>query len=268
MTKGLLKLSKRKQKLYEKLLKKGTPRNESIYKAHKFLFESLKKKSKKIYYTRRLENYQNDIKKSWDVLKEIIGGTKSTKGSFSKRMIIDGQEIFNREKIANCFNNFFVDIGLKLASMIPELQAKFDEYLNPQQTFMGKAKHTDDEVKEALRILKREKSPGYDNIPSNVLNEASDIFLTPLKYIFNLSLQQGIFSENLKIAKISPIYKKYEEFLLTNYRPISVYRCFPKLLERIMYNRFFKYFSENSILHEKKLVFRHLTALGMLFCYL
>ena len=71
MTKGLLKSSKRKQKLYETFLKKRTSRNESIYKAYKSLFESLKKKFKKNYYTRRLENYQNDIKKSWDVIKEI-----------------------------------------------------------------------------------------------------------------------------------------------------------------------------------------------------
>ena len=47
MTKALLKSSKRKQKLYEKFLKKRTLQNESIYKGHKSLFESLKKKSKK-----------------------------------------------------------------------------------------------------------------------------------------------------------------------------------------------------------------------------
>ena len=136
-TKGLLKLSKRKQKLYEKFLKKRTSRNESIYKAYKSLFESLKKKSKKIYYTRCLENYQNDIEKSWDVIKEIIAGAKSTKGSFPRRMIIDGLEIFDQRKIANCFNKFFVDIGPKLASMIPESQTKFDQYLSPHQTLMG-----------------------------------------------------------------------------------------------------------------------------------
>ena len=146
VTKGLLKSSKRKQKLYEKFLKKRTSRNESIYKAYKSLFESLKKKSKKNYYTRRLENYQNDIKKSWDVIKEIIVGAKSTKGSFPRRMIIDGQEIFDQGKIANCFNKFFVDIGPKLASMIPESQAKFDQYLNPHQTLMGEANLTDDDI--------------------------------------------------------------------------------------------------------------------------
>ena len=110
----------------------------------------------------------------------------------------------------------FADIGPKLASMIPELQAKFDRYLNSQKTFMGEANLTDDEVKENLRSLKANKSPGYGNISSNVVNETSDIFFTLLKYIFNLSLQQRIFPENLKIAKVSPIYKKDEEFLLAN----------------------------------------------------
>ena len=52
-------------------------------------------------------------------------GEKSTKFSFSKRMIIDGQEIFDQRKISNCFNKLFVDSGPKLASMIPESQAKF-----------------------------------------------------------------------------------------------------------------------------------------------
>ena len=105
---------------------------------------------------------------------------------------------------------------------------------------MGEANLIDDEVKEALRSLKSSKTPEYDNISSNVVNETSNIFLTQLKHIFNLSLQQAIFPENLKIAKVSPIYKKDEEFLLTNYRPISVLPCFSKLLECIMYNRLFK----------------------------
>ena len=168
-------------------MKKRTSRNESIYKAYKSLFESLKKKSKQNYCTKRLENYQNDIKKSWDVIKEIIVGAKSTKGSFPRRMIIDGQEIFDQGKIANCFNKFFVDIGPKLASMIPESQIKFDQYLNPNQTLMGEANLTH-EIKDALRSLKPNKSPGYDNISSSVVNETSDIFFIPLKYIFNLSL--------------------------------------------------------------------------------
>ena len=41
-------------------------------------------------------------------------------------MIIDNQEIHDQGKTANWFIKFFVDIGPKLASIIPESQTKFD----------------------------------------------------------------------------------------------------------------------------------------------
>ena len=59
-----------------------------------------------------------------------------------------------------------------------------------------------------IRSLKPNKTPGYDNISRNAVNETSGIFFTPFKYIFNFSLLQEIFPENVKIAKMSPIYKK------------------------------------------------------------
>ena len=110
--------------------------------------------------------------------------------------------------------------------MIPESQTKFDQYLNPHQTLIGEANLIDYKIKEVLRSLKRNKNPGYDSISSSVVNETLDIFFNPLKYIFNLLLQQSLFPENLKIAKVSPIYKKDEEFLMKNYRPITVLRAF------------------------------------------
>ena len=51
MTKGLVKSSKKKQRLYEKCLKNRNSENELNYKQHKTLFKSLKKKSKKNYYS-------------------------------------------------------------------------------------------------------------------------------------------------------------------------------------------------------------------------
>ena len=65
-------------------------------------------------------------------------------------MIVDGEETSDQGKTANCFSKFFVNIGQKLASMIPESQTKFDQCLNPHQAFMDEANLIDDEVKEAL----------------------------------------------------------------------------------------------------------------------
>ena len=54
ITKGITKSSKKKQKLYERFLKKRTPQNEQKYKNYKNLFETIKKKGKKIYYSNKL----------------------------------------------------------------------------------------------------------------------------------------------------------------------------------------------------------------------
>ena len=74
--------------------------------------------------------------------------------------------------------------------------------------------------------------------------------------IFSLSLKKGIFLEKMKIAKVSPIFKKGDKSILSNYRPISVLPCFSKILERIMYNRLYAYLAENNILFNKQFGFR------------
>ena len=52
ITKGIKKSSKRKQKLYEKFLKKRNAFNETAYKTYKNLFEAIKRKPKKILLTK------------------------------------------------------------------------------------------------------------------------------------------------------------------------------------------------------------------------
>ena len=77
ITKGLQKSSKRKQRSYEKFLKRRTIENENHYKTYKNLFEKIKKNSKKNYYQRKLELNENNIKNTWKVMKEIIGKSKT-----------------------------------------------------------------------------------------------------------------------------------------------------------------------------------------------
>ena len=73
-TKGMKKSSKKKQKLYIKFLKGKIP--ESEYKDYKNLFEKLKQKSKQMHYSSLISKYQNNAKKTWQVMKEITGKNK------------------------------------------------------------------------------------------------------------------------------------------------------------------------------------------------
>ena len=74
--------------------------------------------------------------------------------------------------------------------------------------------------------------------------------------IFNLSLEQAIFPDDLKIARVTPVFKAGNENEVGNYRPISILPCFSKILERIMYNRLFKYLTTNEILYKKQFGFQ------------
>ena len=79
----------------------------------------------------------------------------------------------------------------------------------------------------------------------------------PLKYLFNLSIEKGVFPDGLKIARVTPIYKGEGSSDVSNYRPISVLPCFSKILEHIMYNRLYKYLIENNILYSKQFGFQN-----------
>ena len=68
--------------------------------------------------------------------------------------------------------------------------------------------------------------------------------------MFNDSINFGIFPENAKIAKLTPIFQLGKTELLKNYRPIPSLSCFSKILEQVMYNRLYKYLGENNLLFQ------------------
>ena len=74
------------------------------------------------------------------------------------------------------------------------------------------------------------------------------------KYELNLSANQTVFPENLKIAFGTPLFKS-GEYLLTNYRPTSILPCFSRILEGIMYNRVYDFLTENKIYMKNCLTF-------------
>ena len=70
--------------------------------------------------------------------------------------------------------------------------------------------------------------------------------------ILILSLKIGVFSEKMKIAKASPMFKKGDKSILSNYKPKSALPYFSRSLERIMYNRLNAYLADNNILFNKQ----------------
>ena len=53
-------------------------------------------------------------------------------------------------------------------------------------------------------------------------------------YHFNESIKTGVFPDDLKLADISPVFKKKIKELKENYRPVSVLSAFSKIFERLL----------------------------------
>ena len=79
----------------------------------------------------------------------------------------------------------------------------------------------------------------------------------PLFHICKISLKVGTFPDEMKIAKIKPLFKAGERDIISNYRPISVLPVFSKLLERIMYNRVYTHITANNLLYNKQFGFQN-----------
>ena len=98
--------------------------------------------------------------------------------------------------------------------------------MDVSETVLQEYSLQDEELEEVFNNLKSNKSPRLDDISSSVVNFCIGGVFHPLKRIFNLSLQIGVFPNAIKIVRDSPIFKKDEEFLYTNYRPILPHQYF------------------------------------------
>ena len=104
---------------------------------------------------------------------------------------------------------------------------------------------TKEEILGLLRGLPNKTSSGYDNISNLLLKHLSQSIVAPLEIIFNKSIEEGTFPENMKQADIVPLYKSKDRQDCTNYRPISLLITLSKLLEKVMYSRVYR-FLENT----------------------
>ena len=83
------------------------------------------------------------------------------------------------------------------------------------------------EVNTIISAMKNSAS-GYDELLTSILKQCIVSYITPLTCLINMSISQVIFPNQLKLARVIPLFKGEDEQLVQNYRPISVLPFFPK----------------------------------------
>ena len=103
----------------------------------------------------------------------------------------------------------------------------------------------------------RNTSPGHDGITADLMKNFIDNIATQLSYILNLSLQCGVFPDEMKLAKVIPLYKNEDKMMINNNRPVFLLSVFSKILEKkIMYNCIIDFVNKHDVFYKFQFGFR------------
>ena len=157
--------------------------------------------------------------------------------------------------MANAFNEHFSTIGLKLANEIL-WEANGDksclEHLNITDQRFCFFLTNSSQLFSLLNKRSKLKASGLDKICARLICECGNLSCISICKIFNCSLTTGIFRDDWKCAKGTPLFKQGSSSDINNYRPISVISLVVKAFERIMYNQGYVYLSEDSIISKSQ----------------
>ena len=127
ITNGVLNSIRFRDKLYCKL--KRTPRNDPLYDQLKSNLDLYNKVLRKIirltktqHYHNLFKKFNNDIKNTWLSIKEIMNKNKNMK-KIAEFITIRGEQVFDKQIIANEFNSLFTKLGHNYLQILQYLGA-------------------------------------------------------------------------------------------------------------------------------------------------
>ena len=105
------------------------------------------------------------------------------------------------------------------------------------------------EVSYHIKNLKNSKE-NINTISVPMLKENHDLFSNIFADLINACFQTGTFPKIFKKAIVLPLYKKDDNDILSNYRPISKLPTISKIIEKCLKSRLLSYFTSNNLLNQ------------------
>ena len=167
-------------------------------------------------------------------MRQISGTNKSNQEII--RLLDEDSELTDCSDIVNKFADFFNSIGNDLDLNLPTstLSPLNSIDYNPRTFYIFPV--TLMECEQIISKLKITKSP-VNYLPAKMFKSIKSLVSYPLSKIINSSFISGIFPQQLKIARITPIFKNGLKTNPSNYRPISSLPYISKIFERCMTTR-------------------------------
>ena len=234
--------------------KHPTDSNIQAYKDIKNRNLSNQRAAERNYYKNEYELHGNDMHGRWKVLKKVIGKEDNISSTSCNEFIINNKLVTDGHIISNSFNEYFVNVGRLLSEDI-DCDTNPLHYVQNNLNSMCLHEITAAEVMTVISMLNN-SAAGHDGVPAFIMKQCINEYITPLTHLINLSINEGIFPDELKIAKVIPIYKSDNQQSINNYRPISVLPFFSKIFERVIANHVTDFLEESNILNDNQYGFR------------
>ena len=205
-----------------------------VYKNYRNKLKHLLKAAEKKYYSDLVLINKSNSRKMWSIIKNMIIHNK--RKYINRRFkLSDGSITNDKQLICGKCNDFFVNVRPNLAKRIEKQNKNPEQFMKAKLTLsLYLEPVTEQEIYKIVSSLKN-SSPGYDNLSPSILQLTQPLICHLLTHICNLSLSEGIFPDELKLANGIPIFKSGDHGTFNNYRPISILCTISKVFEKIMY---------------------------------
>ena len=235
-----------RDRLKKKAIKTGDPSAWNQFRKTKNQVNREIKSAKKAYYKSAFNSCAKDQRKTWKTVNELTS-RKSNKTVINE-IQYQGQKSKSQVDVAELLNTFFTEIGPSLSGNVENVETTYEEFLCATDKEFAFEETTCAHIFSLLSKLCKSKATGLDNISAKLLRECPDLIAESLTYIFNQSLLTGIFPDEWKSARVTPLYKNSgKRNDPTNYRPISVIPVVAKVFERVVYDQLYYYLTVKTV---------------------
>ena len=249
LTTRLIKCIRNKHWLYGRL-KLGII-SVDMYKTYTTLLRVALKMAEQDYRKSYFDSIRGNSRKTWSCINDMLG---SRAKEIAQEFLIGGVQTDNKQTISNAFADYFKSIPQTIKSSI--VKPPNDLITNIPRFGMSMVFYSADDL-EVERIVNRLKRSNekYD-ISVVVLKLGAKWFSQLIAELFNQSMLQCTYPNLLKVARVSPIYKKDNRKLIENYRPVSVLPVLNKIFEKLVFKRINSFFNDNNLISNSQHGFR------------
>ena len=249
-------LMKKRNKLKEEALKQVTEGKDSSlvwleYKQIRNQVNNRRKFEEKNFKQEQLKRCSDSPANTWKTAKHFMGWNSSS--GPPNQLLCSGKLVTRAAEIATEMNRFFMDKVRLIREGINFVPNRFNKCLKIMENKNCELtmRHvTVIKVKKLLKQLKGSKSISIDGLDSFSVKTAADVIAAPLHHIITLSILQEKFPTSWKYSKVIPLHKKGSQLEKKNYRPVAILSPLSKVLEKIVFEQMYEYFSRNKIFHE------------------